>query len=76
MSKMTDATIKVCIEEPSVVYMHKCIALLSRMNSDTTHPLHAYLTVLPHGRLNMPYCRTSRLHNTFIPSAIKMFNSM
>ena len=76
MCKMTDAKLKDCIEEPSVIYTHKCIALLSRMINDHTHPLHFCLTVLPHGRLNMPYCRTSRFHNTFIPSTVKMYNNM
>ena len=64
------------VESLHAVYEKKCKNLAAKIMKDTTHPLHAYFNFLPHGqRLDMPYCRTARLKNTFVPSSIKLYNS-
>lgn len=64
------------VDDPSSIHEKKCLSLVSRIINDQSHPLSCYFNMLPHGkRLCMIYCRTERFHNTFIPTAIKLFNS-
>ena len=63
------------IENPENVAAKKCISLMSKIINDQTHPLYPYISILPHGRLRMPLCRTERFHKSFLPSTIKLFNT-
>ena len=53
----------------------KCKSLSSKIAKDKTHPLFPYITILPHGHLRVPRCRTERFRKSFLPYAIKLFNS-
>lgn len=58
------------------VYKKQCMSSLTRILDDCTHPLNAMFNFLPSGeRLNVSYYNTNRAKNTFVPSAIKLFNS-
>lgn len=73
VSKMIkNKDIKECIENPDSTYDKRCLSTLSKIVHDQTHPLHNYVTILPHGNLNVPYCKTARFQNTVIPAAIKL----
>ena len=63
------------VEDPRIISSKKCVSLISKIVKDETHPLHPYMTILPHGRLRTLLCRTERFHKSFLPSAIKLFNS-
>ena len=65
------------IEDLETVKNKKSICMLEKIMSDQHHPLHDFINLLPHGsRLDVPYCRTKRYKTTFIPSSIKLYNSM
>ena len=54
--------------------MHKLLAILD----NASHPLHTVITSQRSRfseRLLLPKCRTNRLRNSFVPRAIKLFNS-
>jgi hypothetical protein len=73
--KMVSVEYHDAVDVPSIIYEKKCTSLAVKILKDSSHPLHDYFNLLPHGeRLNMLYCRTSRFHDTFVPSAIKVFN--
>ena len=75
VSKMLCPMYKESVIVPKCVYEKKCCSLVSKILKDPTHPLFACYNLLPHGnRLNMPFCRTNRFHDTFVPSSIKLFN--
>ena len=63
------------VEDPENILKKKCVSLVTKIIEDVTHPLHPYITTLPHGRLRMPKCRTDRFYKSFMPYAIKLFNS-
>ena len=64
------------VEIPQLVCETKSLSAVTRIMSDNTHPLHYCFSLLPHGlRLNMIYCRTNRFQSTFVPSAIKLYNT-
>lgn len=42
--------------------------------SDVTHPVHDAITVSKSGRLIQPKSKTNRFNNSFIPSAVRLFN--
>ena len=48
--------------------------LRKKILDDEQHPLNYLYKLLPHNRLNFPYCRTTRLLNSFIPRSIKYYN--
>ena len=57
------------------LYKTAIMKKLKEIRSEKQHPLHNQITLLPSGRrLNNPYTRTTRFKNSFIPSAINMFN--
>ena len=70
MIKSTD--VKEKMEDPAMTYGKHCQSTLCKIVNDQTHPLHNYITILPHGHLNVPYCKTARFQNTVIPSAIRL----
>ena len=52
--------------------------LVGRRLASTGHPLHDTLMdlhILRHGRFTMPQCRTERFRRSFIPAAVRYFNS-
>ena len=52
-----------------------CLKLINKILSDSTHPLHGYISVLPSGRrLNMPFIRTSKFVNSFLLHSIMLWN--
>ena len=64
------------VEDPTNSHQTKSIALANRIIQDPTHALHQYFKLLPHGkRLNMIYSKTKRFHDTFVPTAIKLYNT-
>ena len=73
MKKMTGDCNQV--ENPRMISTKKCKCLISKMVKDETHPLHPYITTLPHGHLRVPWSRTERFRKSFLPYAIKLFNS-
>ena len=73
MTKMTGDCNKV--ENPRMISTKKCKSLISKMLKDETHPLYPYITTLPHGHLRVPWSRTERFRKSFLPYAIKLFNS-
>ena len=73
MKKMTGDCNQV--ENPRMISTKKCKSLISKMVKDETHPLHSYITTLPHGHLRVPWSRTERFRKSFLPYAIKLFNS-
>ena len=73
MKKMTGDCNQV--ENPSVISAKKCKSLISKIVKDETHPLYSYITTLPHGHLRVPWSRTERFRKSFLPYAIKLFNS-
>ena len=75
MEKATGLCKSNLIEKPDDVSDKKSVALITKIVNDQTHPLHPYIAVLPHGRIRMLKCRTERFHKSFVPSAIKLFNS-
>ena len=73
MTKMTGDCNKV--ENPRMISTKKCKSLISKMLKNETHPLYPYITTLPHGHLRVPWSRTERFRKSFLPYAIKLFNS-
>ena len=73
MKKMTGDCNKV--ENPRMISTKKCKSLISKMVKDEAHPLYPYITTLPHGHLRVPWSRTERFRKSFLPYAIKLFNS-
>ena len=54
------------------VYMTRMKSLSEKIMKDTAHPLHHEFQLLPSGRrLRVPYARTNRFKNTFVPLSIK-----
>jgi hypothetical protein len=48
-----------------------------KIMKDVSHPLHSYFYFLKSGvRLSAIICRTSRFQNTFVPTAVSMFNRL
>ena len=74
VKKMTSKNTHQLIEDINDRYEKQCIALVEKIMDNSYHPLHSYFCTLPHNRLNMIYCRTTRFKNTFVPSAIKLYN--
>ena len=57
------------------VHVKQCLALLDRILKDQSHPLHSHFKFLPSGeRLNVTALKSNRAKNTFVPTAIKLFN--
>ena len=73
MKKMTGDCNQV--ENPRTISTKKCKSLISKIVKDETHPLYPYITTLPHGHLRVPWSRTERFRKSFLPYAIKLFNS-
>ena len=63
------------IDQPEKILSKQFGTLTTKICKDTNHPLHQYVSVLPHGRLRMLLCKTSRFRNSFLPCAVKRFNS-
>ena len=66
-----------CMTTEAIILYKDCITkkLTSIMN-DKEHPLNKNFRYLPSGRrLNVNYSRTSRLNNSFVPSAIRISNA-
>uniref|UniRef100_A0A9J7ZCF4 Alkylated DNA repair protein AlkB homologue 8 N-terminal domain-containing protein n=1 Tax=Cyprinus carpio carpio TaxID=630221 RepID=A0A9J7ZCF4_CYPCA len=66
-------------ELPSLqdIYTRQCIRKARRIISDSSHPSHRLLSLLPSGRrLRSIRSRTSRLRDSFFPQAIRLMNSM
>ena len=65
------------IEDPQDVYEKKCMSMVKKIMRDRSHPLHDNFRFLRSGRrLNVPYCRTDRHQSTFVPSSVKLFNTV
>ena len=59
------------------LYKTQTIKLAEKIMSDSNHPLHQDYQMLPSGRrLRVPYSRTNRYKNSFIPRSINFLNSM
>uniref|UniRef100_A0A8C1Q2K8 Alkylated DNA repair protein AlkB homologue 8 N-terminal domain-containing protein n=2 Tax=Cyprinus carpio TaxID=7962 RepID=A0A8C1Q2K8_CYPCA len=66
-------------ELPSLqdIYTRRCIRKSQRIISDSSHPSHRLLSLLPSGRrLRSIRSRTSRLRDSFFPQAIRLMNSL
>lgn len=74
MCKITAPNTHDTIEKPRNINDKKCTALITKIVNDRMHPLYPYVTVLPHGRLRVLRSRTERFHNSFLPTAINLFN--
>jgi hypothetical protein len=75
MCKMISEESHNTVDTPSMIYKNICISLVRKILEDVAHPLHDYFIPLPHRkRLRMPRCKTSRYQDTFVPSAVKMYN--
>ena len=65
------------IDDVQKVSEKKCVSMLMKIMKDSSHPLHVNFRFLrSERRLNMPYCRTDRHKSTFVPSAVKLYNSI
>ena len=73
--KIVNAPAHRFIEHPSDVCQKKCISLINKIVHDQNHILHRYITLLPHGNLQTVKCRTERFRQTFLPVAIKLYNT-
>ena len=73
--KMSDSNCHHLIENPSTVCNIRCLNLISKILNDSNHPLNEFVVILPHGRIDMPFCKTARFKTTFLPYAIKLTNS-
>ena len=73
MKKMTGDCNQV--ENPRMIFAKKCKSLISKIVKDGTHPLYPYITTLPHGHPRVPWSRTECFRKSFLPYAIKLFNS-
>ena len=73
MKKMTGDCNRV--ENPRMISTKKCKSLISKIVKDETHPLCPYITTLIHGHLRVHWSRTERFRKSFLPYAIKLFNS-
>ncbi len=63
------------IDNAKSVHKNRCLSLLNRIMKDSSHPLNHLFQYLPSGkRLNVWHNRTSRSRNTFVPTAINLFN--
>ena len=59
----------------SVVYEQRARSFVRKIMEDNTHPLHYEYRYLPSGkRLNVPYSRTNRYRNSFIPRSVAFVN--
>jgi hypothetical protein len=57
------------------IYYARMLALGKKVISDPAHPLHDFFVRLPSGRRwRVPYARTNRFKNSFIPSCVKLMN--
>ena len=63
------------VENPRMISATKFKSLISKIVKDETHPLYPYITTLPHGHLRVPWSRTEHFRKSFLPYAIKLFNS-
>ena len=73
--RITDNEVHTLVQTPNNVYEQKCISLISKIVNDKDHFLHNQITVLPHGHIRTIKCTTERLRKTFLPVAIKLFNT-
>ena len=74
--KMVSPECTSMIDDPESVCNSKIVAMTKKILKIDSHPLHQYFQLLPHGsRLNVRYCRTNRYKQTFVPSAIKLYNN-
>ena len=49
---------------------------LDKILDNQDHPLNVCFKMLPSGhRLNVPYSRTNRFRDSFVPKAVKFYNS-
>jgi hypothetical protein len=60
--------------EHDILCNKKTLTLLDRILNDNKHPMHKEFKYLPSRRLSVPYARTERFRNTFVPVATKLFN--
>jgi hypothetical protein len=63
------------VHDPVIVYGDRCRSLATKIINDSSHPLHNYYSILPHGRLLIVLCRTTRFQCTFVPNSIKILNA-
>ena len=58
------------------IYRQRTVSMANKIMKDPKHPLNNEYNYLPSGkRLRVPYTRTSRYRNTFIPRSISLLNS-
>jgi len=63
------------ITDATSLYNDSLHRKLKGILKDVDHPLNCYVTYLPSGkRLRALYARTTRLKNSFLPSAVRLFN--
>lgn len=74
--KLTPVELHNLIVPLNTIFENKCRSLVEKIMSDDSHPLFQYLNFFNHHnkKLRMMYCRTNRFKNSFIPSAISVFN--
>ena len=64
------------IFDVETVHRNQCMSSVERIIEDASHPIHNLFNFLPSGeRLNVTCYSTDRARNTFVPVAIKMYNS-
>ena len=72
--KIISSSVHHIIEDIQVVHKSRCLSLLKTILNDNTHPLYNCFVFLPHGRLDMPSSNTSRYHDSFVPTVVKLCN--
>ena len=66
------------LESVEGVGERRMLAKLTSIRDNTSHPLHQTVEALSSsfsGRLRHPQCRTERYRRSFIPTAVRLFNS-
>ena len=65
------------VTDPLTLYEKSSLKKLKCIMKDADHPLHSYVSMLPSGkRLQALHTRTSRRRNSFLPSAVRMHNTL
>jgi len=73
--KTAEKIIKTPLPSLQAIYHRRVHRRAAAISKDSTHPQHGLFTLLPSGRrYRSVKCRTSRLKNSFYPSAIRLLN--
>ena len=65
------------VNENETHYKSCVINLANKIRRDNTHPLHDFYELLPSGRrYRVPFTRTQRFKNTFLPISVNILNNV